>query len=175
MVFLSCKTAQWWVNRPETETPSSGSPARWVQMINSFPNPDLHSLRQWMPLGRGSTSLLTLGEKQCYFHFGHCGGLCCRHLCCGFILCFPDDQRCWTSLHLLTNHLNLLFPGVSFGDFQPLLKIGLLVIILLICRSLLYILDKNPWLDTYIACIYCSCICLFTLLSSIFWGAKFLI
>lgn len=48
---------------------------------------------------------------------------------------------------MLINHLNLLCPGAPFPALQPLLKIELLFIFLLICRSLLYILDKSSlWL-----------------------------
>lgn len=44
------------------ETTSSESPARRAQIIKGFSHTNLHSLRQWMALGRGSTSLLTLGR-----------------------------------------------------------------------------------------------------------------
>lgn len=56
---------------------------------------------------------------------------------------------------MLMDHLNLLFPGVPFGAFQPLLKIELPVIFLLIYRSLLYILDTQPLLEICIAYMCC--------------------
>lgn len=93
---------------------------------------------------------------------------------CGFTLYSPDDQSYWASFHMLIDHLELLFPGVPFGGFQPLLKIELLVIFLLIRRSL-----YTFWIRV-LCCIYVLHISIANelpshSLSSIFWGAKFFI
>lgn len=72
---------------------------------------------------------------------------------CGFILYFSDDQRYRASFQILRDHLELPFLGGPFGGFQPLLKIELLVIFILICMSLLCILDMCPLLDIHIAYI----------------------
>lgn len=141
--------------------PSSESPARLVQAVRAFSRTSLHSLQRC--LGSASTSLWTLG-KQFHFNCGQLGDLYSGHLGFGFILCFPHDQKSWASFPMWIDHLNLLFPGVPLWALQPLLKIESVVIVLLICRSLLCILDKNPWLDTCIAYIYCKWVCLFTLL-----------
>lgn len=90
-------------------------------MTKRFSNTILHSLQPRMPLGSGSTSLLTLGKNQFYLNFGHFGGLRSGHLCCGFILCFPDDQRCGASFHMLINHLNFL-PSSAFWRLSTTLK-----------------------------------------------------
>ena len=70
---------------------------------------------------------------------------------CGFHWHFPHDQWCWTSLHMFIGHSYVFFREMSIQVFCSLWNcVVCLFLLLLSCRSSLYILDikflSNIWL-----------------------------
>ena len=73
---------------------------------------------------------------------------------CHFYLHFPNNLWCWASSHVLIGHLRIFFGENLVKAFPPFK-----LILLLSCRSFLYILDinhlSNMWFSNISSCFIC--------------------
>ena len=91
------------------------------------------------------------------------------------ILHFFNNERCWTSLHVLVSYLCVFSGQTSLFMSFPHFLIGLFVFLVLSCMSCLYILKINPLLVVSFAISFShSEHCLFTFFAVSFAVQKLL-
>ena len=89
----------------------------------------------------------------------------------GFHLYLPNDKWYWASVHLLVWSLVYLWKNIK--SFFHILNWTIFVVLLLSCRSVLYVLDINPSLSMWFTNIFSYFGCLFTLSIISFDNLKF--